>query len=198
MPGIPFYPAISNGAAYQAHRSAHASTRVHFANQSPVSGGLQMQVVDRFTPTMRKPNESVQDLKKRAQAKQDAVFHKTQTPHPKKITVLAQSKGRDIVLNDFTLKRGHLGNWQRHQPLKASEVKAGQTLIHKKTGREVEVTKVLTTRLSERQKRAKVQGEIVRTANGQTKFRPTQVQSGYRFEFIGIVHAPKAKPRAAE
>jgi len=194
MPGIPFYPAISNGAAYQTRRSQNAPARVHFAHQSTVSGGLQMQAVDRFTPTMGKPHESAPAL---SSNRQDG---KPRKPHPQKISALAQKHGKDFVLNDFTLKRKHLGNWQKHQPLKASEVKAGQTLIHKKTGKEVEVTKVLTPRLSKRQQGDRIQVEIVRTVNGQTKFRPIQRQPGYRFQFIGIVRNPKGqpKPRTAE
>lgn len=147
--------------------------------------------------TFRHPHESLPHLEHRAQLKTDSIFLNAQTQRAKRFISLAQKQGKEFVLPDFTVKSdgflAKLTHRGKPQPAKVKDIKPGQILIHTRTGKAIEVKQALTNRFSEQQKRTNVQGKIVKAPNGQLRLKPTQVRTGYIFQFKGVVLNAKSQ-----
>ena len=155
---------------------------------------------ERLTLTVRNPGESWAGLQKRAQLKTDAVFLNAQTPRSRRFNTLAQKQGNQFVLPDFTLKpsgfRAKLPYLAKQLPVKVKDVQAGQILIHQRTGKAIKVTDAITRQFNADNKRANVQGKVIKTAAGQLKLKPTHVRTGYLFQFEGVILNPKSGSKA--
>lgn len=170
------------------HAGSMLATRLSFQKQPNTSQA------ERLTLTLRQPNESLAQLKNRANLQTDAVFLRAQTPKIRRFTSLAEKHGKDLVLRDFSLKPTGLLNRFPHlaKPVRIRDIQPGQILIHRRTGRAVKVMQVLTTQFNSANKRTNVQGKLVKNAAGQVRLKPTRVRTGYLFQFKGVVLSPKA------